>query len=163
MKAEGIAALAFIPLTARGELVGKFMTYYSVPHLFTDAETDLAVTIARQLGFGLERVRAEDDRRKAEEAKELVVSESKHRIKNTLAIVQAVASQTLRRTDADDLQTFLARLRALGEAHEALTNENWDQASLRDIVGGALKPFQASRDKRFIAKARWCCCQRGQH
>ena len=32
VKAEGIAALAFIPLTARGELVGKFMTYYRTPH-----------------------------------------------------------------------------------------------------------------------------------
>ena len=152
VKAEGIGALAFIPLTARGELVGKFMTYYAAPHDFTDAETSLAVTIARQLGFGLERVRAEDERRKAEEAKELVVSESRHRIKNTLAIVQAIASQTLRRTKADELQSFLGRLRALGEAHEVLSGENWDWASLRDVVGRALKPFQASRDKRFIVR-----------
>ena len=36
VKAEGIAALAFIPLTARGELVGKFMTYYGAPHAFAD-------------------------------------------------------------------------------------------------------------------------------
>jgi PAS domain S-box-containing protein len=142
VKAEGIAALAFIPLTARGELVGKFMTYYEAPHIFTHAEMDLAVTIARQLGFGLERVRAEEERRKAEEAKELLVSESRHRIKNTLAIVQAIASQTLRRTQVDDLQSFVARLHALSEAHEVLTSENWDWASLRDVVGRALKPFQ---------------------
>ena len=121
VKAEGIAALAFIPLTARGELVGKFMTYYEAPHVFTEAEMDLAVTIARQLGFGLERVRAEEERRKAERAKELLVSESRHRIKNTLATVQAIASQTLRRTQGDDLQTFFARLHALGEAHELLS------------------------------------------
>ena len=152
VKAEGIAALAFIPLTARGELVGKFMTYYQTPHVFTDAEIDLAVTIARQLGFGLERVRAEDERRKAEEAKELLVRESKHRIKNTLATVQAIASQTLRRTQRSDLQTFLARLHALGEAHELLTSENWERASLGDVVRRALKPFQASQVERFVVQ-----------
>ena len=144
MKAEGIAALSFIPLTATGELVGKFMTYYEAPHVFTEAEMDLAVTIARQLGFGLERVRAEEERRKAERAKELLVSESMHRIKNTLATVQAIASQTLRRTQGDDLQTFFARLHALGEAHELLSAKNWDWASLRDVVGRALKPFRVN-------------------
>ena len=51
VKAEGIRALAFIPLIARGELVGKFMAYYPMPHVFTEADIDLAVTIARQLGF----------------------------------------------------------------------------------------------------------------
>ena len=48
-------------------LIGKFMTYYDAPHAFGDTEVDLAVTIARQLGFSLERMRAEDARRRAEE------------------------------------------------------------------------------------------------
>jgi PAS domain S-box-containing protein len=56
---EGIHALAFIPLQPAGRLIGKFMTYYDIPHAFTRAEIDLAVTIARQLGFGIERKRAE--------------------------------------------------------------------------------------------------------
>jgi two-component sensor histidine kinase len=128
------------------------MTYYQTPHAFTDAEIDLAVTIARQLGFGLERVRAEEERRKAEEAKELLVRESTHRIKNTLATVQAIASQTLRRTKRSDLQTFLARLHALGEAHELLTSENWERASLGEVVRRALKPFQASQVERFVVR-----------
>ena len=114
VKAEGIRALAFIPLIARGELVGKFMAYYPTPHVFTEADIDLAVTIARQLGFSIERLRAED-------AKELLLNESKHRIKNTLATVQAIAGQTLRNTPSDELQAFLARLHALGEAHDLLT------------------------------------------
>ena len=62
VRAEGIGALAFIPLVATGELVGKFMTYYPGPHVFSDAEVNLAVTIARQLGFSVERMRAEDAR-----------------------------------------------------------------------------------------------------
>src|SRR5262249_29493771 len=57
---EGIGALAFIPLLAYGKLIGKFMTYYDQPRPFSDAEIDLALTIARQLGFAIERSRAED-------------------------------------------------------------------------------------------------------
>ena len=74
VKAEGIGALAFTPLTARGQLVGKFMTYYSDPHAFTDAEVELAVTIARQLGFSLERMRAEEARSRAEQASQFMAS-----------------------------------------------------------------------------------------
>ena len=143
VKAEGIGALAFIPLIARGALVGKFMAYYPTPHVFTEADIDLAVTIARQLGFSIERLRAED-------AKELLLNESKHRIKNTLATVQAIAGQTLRNAPSDELQAFLARLHALGEANDLLTLENWDQAPLREVVGRALKPFEASRHDRII-------------
>ena len=57
VRAEGIGALAFIPLVVKGELIGKFMTYYKAPHVFSASEVDLAVTIARQLGFSLERMR----------------------------------------------------------------------------------------------------------
>ena len=78
--AEGIGALAFIPLTTRGGLIGKFMAYYPTAHVFTDEEITIAVTIARQLAFGLERMHAEDERQAAEEAKDLLLSESKHRI-----------------------------------------------------------------------------------
>ena len=56
VKAEGIGALAFVPLVAKGELIGKFMTYYDAPHVFSGTELDLAVTIARQLGFSFERM-----------------------------------------------------------------------------------------------------------
>jgi PAS domain S-box-containing protein len=149
---EGIAALAFIPLAARGELIGKFMTYYRAPHAFVAREMELAVTIARQLGFGLERLRAEDERRKAEEAKELLVAESRHRIKNTLATVQAIASQTMRDGRADGLDAFLTRLHALGEAHELLTTENWHQASLREVIDRAIKPFRADGQERFVVE-----------
>ena len=59
IKTEGIGALAFIPLVTGGKLVGKFMSYYDTSHVFTAAELDLAVAIGRQLGFGVERIRAE--------------------------------------------------------------------------------------------------------
>jgi len=67
IKAEGIRGLAFIPLLSRRRVIGKFMTYYPEPHDFLSAEVNLAVTIARQLGFSIERQRAEEELRESEE------------------------------------------------------------------------------------------------
>jgi PAS domain S-box-containing protein len=66
VKSEGITALSFIPIVANGRLVGKFMTYYESRHSFGKAETDLALNLARQLGFALERMQAEHARQLAE-------------------------------------------------------------------------------------------------
>lgn len=65
--AEGIRGLGFIPIVADGEVVGKFMTYYPRPHAFPRREVELATTIARQVGFSVQRARAERRRRLAEE------------------------------------------------------------------------------------------------
>jgi PAS domain S-box-containing protein len=67
IKAEGIGALSFVPLVASGGLAGKFMTYYDRPHEFAQPEIDLALTIARQLSFSVERMRAEEARARAEQ------------------------------------------------------------------------------------------------
>jgi PAS domain S-box-containing protein len=65
VKNEGIGALAFIPLVSRGRLIGKFMTYFSAPHAFGSDELGVALTIARQLVYGIERTRAEEALREA--------------------------------------------------------------------------------------------------
>jgi hypothetical protein len=57
--AEGIRALAFVPLVSHGRLLGKFMIYHDVPHAFSDAEMRLAETIAKHVAFGLARILAE--------------------------------------------------------------------------------------------------------
>jgi PAS domain S-box-containing protein len=59
VSAEGIRALAFIPLQKSGAILGKLMTYYSAPHVFAEADIHLAVAIGRQLSFGIARMRAE--------------------------------------------------------------------------------------------------------
>jgi PAS domain S-box-containing protein len=74
VKSEGIGALAFIPLMAQGRLIGKFMTYYDAPREFSGEDTALALTLARQLGFAIERMRA-DQARAAMEAELRAVSE----------------------------------------------------------------------------------------
>jgi two-component sensor histidine kinase len=92
------------------------MAYYEAPHAVSERELDLALTIARQLGFSRERLRAE-------QAKELLLHESKHRITNTLATGQAIAGHTLRNAPREDLDRFLARLHAIDKAHDLLTAE----------------------------------------
>ena len=76
--AEGIRALGFIPLMANGAVVGKFMTYYPEPRHFAQHEIELAVTIARQVGFSIERMRADGARRGVEA--ELRESEERFRL-----------------------------------------------------------------------------------
>lgn len=78
IRAENVRALGFIPLVAQGGVIGKFMTYYASPHRFSAREIELAVTIARQLGFSLERARAEQARQAAED--ELRQSEERFRL-----------------------------------------------------------------------------------
>ena len=72
--AEGIAATAFIPLVVEGKLLGKFMAYYEAPHAFSKADIDLAVTIARQLGFSIQRLRSDEERRRTEYASRFLAS-----------------------------------------------------------------------------------------
>jgi PAS domain S-box-containing protein len=62
VKQEGIGALAFVPLMAEGRLVGKFMVYYDAARAFDGEALELALTLARQLGFAIERMRAEQAR-----------------------------------------------------------------------------------------------------
>jgi hypothetical protein len=81
-------------------------------------------------------------RKRAQEQKTLLLFEMKHRIKNTLATLQAISNQTLRSTSADERIAFSARLRALGATYDLLTSDQWNVASLAEVVGAALHPFQ---------------------
>ena len=87
------------------------------------------------------------ERKKAEETQRLLVGELTHRVKNTLATVQALATQTLHSISEQEKTAFLARLHALGAAHEVLTRDGWERAPVRDIIQRALQPFATERIK----------------
>jgi len=89
------------------------------------------------------------ERRRAQEQQKLILGEIKHRIRNTLSTVQAIAMQTWRSATAEERAAFGARLRTLAEAHDLLTLENWDRASLHNIVSRALEPFNEKHRERF--------------
>ncbi|MFL5280501.1 MAG: sensor histidine kinase [Rhodopila sp.] len=87
--------------------------------------------------------------KRVEDRLRLMVNELNHRVKNTLATVQAIASQTLRRTDPEVRLTLEARLRALAAAHDVLTQENWEGASLHDVIDGVLAPHGGAAQAQF--------------
>jgi PAS domain S-box-containing protein len=134
---EGIRALAFVPLISGGRLVGKFMAYYDAPHPFSETETDLALTIARQLGFSL-------DRREAELQRNLLVAELSHRVKNTLATVTSIARQSFvaNPDSGEALQSFNARIRGLAQTHSRLAETSWSGISLETLLGDELAPYR---------------------
>lgn len=65
----------------------------------------------------------------------LVNQELGHRLKNTLALVQAIAAQSLKGSgDPQALRGFFGRLSALGHAHDILLRQDWSSASLRQVI-----------------------------
>ncbi len=90
-------------------------------------------------------------RKRAEEHQRLLTGELQHRIKNTLAMVQAIASQTLRgATDLDEArEAFAARLISLGRAHDILTQASWTAAPIGEVVEGALSVHRQTDASRI--------------
>lgn len=75
-------------------------------------------------------------RKQAEETHRLLLGELNHRVKNTLATVQAIANQTLRvsPSPAEFIPSFLGRLHSLANAHTLLTQTNWQGADLNSLI-----------------------------
>jgi PAS domain S-box-containing protein len=94
------------------------------------------------------------DRKRAEEQQKLLVREIKHRVKNTLATVQAIARQTLPNASRDELDAFAGRLQALAGAHDLLTSENWNRSPLSDVVLRAISAFDDVAKERFSIDGR---------
>ena len=143
VKAEDICALAFIPLMEQSELVGKFMTYYEVPHVFTDAEIDLAVTISRQLGFTVERMRADVEQHRAQERQELLARELQHRTKNLFSVVQAVVARSCaNKSTVQEAKTAIqARLLSLAQTHALTADKDWQGADLVEVARAEMSPY----------------------
>jgi two-component sensor histidine kinase len=87
------------------------------------------------------------ERKQAEELQRLLANEHNHRVKNTLATVQSIVNQTLRgAADAESARAAVnARIVALAEAHDLLTDRSWSGADIADLVARAITPFAAGR------------------
>ena len=113
--------------------------------LLTQAKLS-AETLLAQAGIDAKEREASDKLQK------LILEELHHRIKNTLATVGAIASQSLR--NAPSMQhaqhAIEGRLLALGHAHDLLLQARWTGADLRKIVHGATEPFENPDKPRFL-------------
>jgi PAS domain S-box-containing protein len=95
------------------------------------------------------------ERKVAEEHQRLLINELNHRVKNTLASVQAIAFQTLRGEVplAEARARFEARLMALSATHNLLTEENWVGASLERVVRDATEHLAGDAGRFDVAGA----------
>lgn len=91
------------------------------------------------------------ERRRAEEHRALLANELNHRVKNTLASLQAIVSQTMRRaTSVDDAgKTLEARIQAMSAANDLLISGRFESTSLRALLNRTLAPFGVEDRQRF--------------
>lgn len=93
------------------------------------------------VGGMLDTVIETTDKVRAQADLALINHELGHRLKNTLAIVQSIASQTLAdATQPEAFKAFVTRLSALGHAHDILLRREWMGASLSEVIIASLEP-----------------------
>lgn len=99
----------------------------------------------------LESTRDITDRKRWERRRQLLLSELSHRVKNTLAVVQSVARQTLRTTESseDFVERFDGRLTALASSHKLLVDSEWSGAELSALALSQLEAYAGSDRRRL--------------
>jgi two-component sensor histidine kinase len=79
----------------------------------------------------------------------LLIEELNHRVKNTLAVLQSIATQTFRSASRAEREKFEGRLGALAEAHNLLSQEKWQGAELREVIARVLRPYLLNTPERM--------------
>ncbi|WP_232493170.1 response regulator [Novosphingobium kaempferiae] len=92
------------------------------------------------------------ERRRAEDTQRLLIGELNHRVKNTLATVQAIASQGFRhaRSHKEFQDAFTGRLQALSRAHSMLSATTWESAGLRRLIADHVAIGAVSEDRLLL-------------
>ena len=145
--------------TPDGVPLGALCVLDHMPRDLTQEQASTLTMLARQVMSQLELRRAIAERddvleanRTFEQRQSLLVRELHHRVKNTLATVQALVGATRRSTGSFDAfyRSFSNRITSLAKTHNLLTEDYWQTAPLREIALSELKPFAESRQPRFM-------------
>lgn len=130
---------------------------FRVDHEFPRIGNRNMLLNARKLSRGSDRLELillviEDvtERQQAEAHRETLIGELSHRVKNMLAMVQSIASQTLRRSSSLDefRPAFEGRVHALARAHDLLVEEDWTGAEIGQLAQRTLEPYRV--DDRVV-------------
>ena len=135
----GIRGAQSTPLLDRsGSVIAMLTTYSQRPFRPSYREFQL-------MELYLEVVARRIERKRHEEHQEMLLNELNHRVKNTLAMVQSFAVQSLRDAGsaAQGRKALEGRLVSLARAHDVLTREAWELADVSDVVASALSPYFA--------------------
>ena len=87
-----------------------------------------------------------------EQLQQMVVAELHHRLKNTIATVLAITSQSLRSAETIEQgrRAIESRLLALSRAHDLLLKRNWTSSPIIEIIQRAIEPYAANANARFV-------------
>ena len=140
MQGIGITALVNMPVRDRGRTVAVFIAHDDKPRAWTPEELAFLRNVADRVEVGVARVRAE-------ELQGVLNTELAHRLKNTLAVVQSIASATLRGvSEREPVEAFERRVLALSRAHDVLMQKSWTAAKMRAVMESVLA-MQVSLDR----------------
>jgi len=117
--------------------------------LLVEARTELETFNGRRLV--LESTRDVTAREAAERRLRLLLSELTHRVRNTLAVIQAIARHTVRNSKSmeDFIERFEGRLSALASAHTLLVGSDWKGADLGELARKQLAPHITDNPNRL--------------
>ena len=128
----------------------------SAQEVVLSAENDSLRLLLEQAGIDAKVLLAQAgidarEREAADKLQKLILGELHHRIKNTLATVSAIASQSFRAaTSVEHGQKAMeGRLMALGRAHDLLMQVSWSNASVTHTFSGATEPYDNQGARRF--------------
>jgi two-component sensor histidine kinase len=149
-----------IPVISRtGEVHGGLFFGHGKPGIFTERSERLMVGLAAQAAIAIDNGRLYqaaqheiEERKQSQSQQSLLIRELHHRVKNTLATVQAVVGATARSTSSIDefYEAFVGRIISLANTHSLLTEAVWQTASLREILEKELSPYNDDSGMRII-------------
>jgi two-component sensor histidine kinase len=128
----GIRGCVNVAVLDRGRPVAMLLVHWSQPHEASEVELAFLRNAADRLEIGIARQRAEDQQA-------MLNGEIAHRLKNSLAMVLSIASQTFKgKVDRDTFNAFARRLTALGTAHDSLLHQTMESADLAVLLSRVL-------------------------
>lgn len=157
----GVGALTIVPdateLPAnQTPLIAATVPSRSAQEVVLSAENDSLRVLLEQAGIDAETLLIQagidaKEREAGDKLQKLILGELHHRIKNTLATVSAIASQSFRAAPSIEAgqKAMEGRLSALGRAHDMLMQVSWESASLTHTFSSATEPYDSQGARRF--------------
>ena len=152
----GAGALQIVPNTMSAFSDRAIPSVPRIPEAVLSAENESLRLLLEQASIDAKALLAQSgieakEREAADTLQKLILGELHHRVKNTLATVSAIATQSFRMASTIELgqKAMEGRLLALSRAHDLLMQVNWASASLARTVCGATEPYDREGDRRF--------------
>ena len=128
-----IRVLVNVPIFDHGHFSLVVFVHHNHPYDWSNEELAFVRSFGDRIQLAIARVRADAEQ-------DILNREINHRLKNTFAMIQAIATQTLKPVaEREHVENFERRLHALSRAHDILLQDNWLSANVHDLVVKAIE------------------------